>query len=792
MNPRRELLWFSLCLAALVTAFFHQSLLGGKVLSPADVLLVSASFRQNGDLDYEPANRLLMDPVLQFQPWIEFNRAMIRSGQLPLWNPYAGCGTPHLANGQSAVFDPFNLIAYLGPSPASAALAWMAAARLFTAGVGMFLLARLWNLGVWGRWFAGLLYPFTGFLVVWLLYPVTNVAIWMPWLFWATERLLRHPTRRGVGLLAIITGVSVFGGHIQTTAHALLALGLFAAWRTQVWRRSRSQLLRLRRLLIWSAAMTLGLSLAAVQILPLAAYLSRSPVWSDRQQELAAWWAPSRPRLLDAVCTAIPYAYGSQRRGQPHLAPALKVQNLNECSGGYTGLAALLWLAPLAVITRPRCRLVRFLTALVLFALVAAFQIWPADNLLRLIPVLNVTDNRRLTLWVAFGLPILAGMGIDRIESTNRLPRLWRLAWLGAALALVTLALAIPSLQQRLLTRATAHYKQAARETPGADESVYLRRAERQVDQTVRFLPFYYGVIGAELAALALLASFASRRQGTIRLVRPALFAITVVELAGFGYELNPSILDTIQDLEPPVIARLREMLPPGGRALGLGEELPPNVLMRFGLSDPRNYDSVELTRSLDWFAPLYSEKAGARTSRREITWSRAASARDRLEQSGVGAIVASVPPPPGLFNRVEPVANVWIARLDPEPWASTQQATTSLRVLAGDPYPKISMDAAAPDLLTVRITNSPGWTASVNGKPAQFLENLGPFLQLPVPPGTCEIVLKYQPAEFLAGLTVTVLAGLVTILVLTGIARSAIPGIIQQGLGRTRAPELG
>ena len=28
-----------------------------------------------------------------------------------------------------------------------------------------------------------------GFLVVWLLYPVTSVAVWMPWLFLATDRV---------------------------------------------------------------------------------------------------------------------------------------------------------------------------------------------------------------------------------------------------------------------------------------------------------------------------------------------------------------------------------------------------------------------------------------------------------------------------------------------------------------------------------------------------------------------------------------------------------------------------
>ncbi len=342
MGRKSEVLAFGLCLSLCVAAFFHESLLGGKVLSSADVLLVSASFRDEGAADYEPANRLLMDPVLQFQPWLELNRRMIRQGQLPLWNSYAGCGAPHLANGQSAVFDPFNLIAYLGSTPR--AYAYMAAARLWMAGLGMFLLARFWNLGFWGRWFAGLTYPFCGFLVVWLLFPVTPVAIWMPWLFLATSRVLRNPGARAAAWLAVAIALTVFGGHIQTSAHVLLAGGLYAAvnigWRAYQgtnWRQAT---------LAYSAGTVLGLGLAAVQILPLGFYLTKSSVWSDRREERSAWWQLERPRLLDAACTAMPYMYGSQRRGHPNLARALGVHNLNESAAGYAGLATLIWLAP--------------------------------------------------------------------------------------------------------------------------------------------------------------------------------------------------------------------------------------------------------------------------------------------------------------------------------------------------------------------------------------------------------------------------------------------------------------
>ncbi len=108
-SPRRELFTFAVVLAATVGGFFAESLFGGRLLSPADVLFASGSFADVRGPSYEPVNRLLIDPVLQFQPWLEFNRGMIRSGRLPLWNPMAGCGAPHLANGQSAVFDPFHL-----------------------------------------------------------------------------------------------------------------------------------------------------------------------------------------------------------------------------------------------------------------------------------------------------------------------------------------------------------------------------------------------------------------------------------------------------------------------------------------------------------------------------------------------------------------------------------------------------------------------------------------------------------------------------------------------------------
>jgi hypothetical protein len=768
MGPRRETLAFCGFLAICIAAFFHETLFGGKVLSPADVLLVSASFRGESAEDYQPANRLLMDPVLQFQPWLEFNRRMIRTGRLPLWNGHAGCGVPHLANGQSAVFDPFHLLAYLGPTPD--VYTWIASCRLWIAGLGMFLLARAWGLGPYGRWFAGLVYPFSGFLIVWLLYPVTSVAIWLPWLVLATDRVTDAPNSKTAGWLALVVALVILGGHIQTSAHVILLGGLYAslrcwwAWRANV---------DIRRVLVaWGAGIALGLGLAAVQILPLGCYLAKSSVWADRKKERPAWWAIARPRLLETVCTAAPYVYGSQRRGYPNVARAIGAHNLNESAGGFAGLASLIWLAPLGIAAGGRTPRTIFLAGVVVFGALGAFQFPPVDNVLRALPVLDVTDNRRLTLWVAFGLTLLGGIGLDQLGESHRLARVWLGLWVLAASVLGAAAFAIPSLERPLRERARAHYHAAALSTPGALFSEYHERGERQVAQTLQFLPRYYGFVAGQLLVLAALAVAVRKARSTAVWVQPTLLGLTLAELALFGFGLNPAIEASIHTFEPQVVTRLRRELRPEDRALGVGEELPPNTLMRYGLSDPRNYDSIEIARSLSWLVALYKPGESTFTSRSEVDWNGVARVRDRLRESGVRAIVASTPPPTGDFTRTERVGRVWIAWLEAKPWADSTVPEARIAYTKNDGKAEVAIDSPARAEVVVRETWDPGWRARIDGKPAILRPKWGVFLSIDVEKGCHIILLEYDPIEIRFGLAVSIGSAVLLILVLTGICK--------------------
>ncbi len=224
--------------AVLVAGFFSASLFGGKVLSPADVLLVSASFRDSRGRTMEPANRLLMDPVLQFQPWIRVQPradppgAAFRSGTT---NPVAALLTSPTGRVRSSIHFKYSLTLarFLTLTPGCRP-------RAPLGGGNRDVPARpVMGFGPWGR------------LVLGADVPVLRVP----------RRLAPLPgdQRRRLDALAVLGGgpgpfvglevkaVGVLGivsrpgaswaGTFKLSAHVLLAAGLFVLW--QVLRASR-------------------------------------------------------------------------------------------------------------------------------------------------------------------------------------------------------------------------------------------------------------------------------------------------------------------------------------------------------------------------------------------------------------------------------------------------------------------------------------------------------------------------------------------------------------------------
>ena len=230
-------------------------------------------------------------PLLQFVPWQRMAARAWRSGHLPLWNPLVGCGAPLAANYQTAAFYPLNALYLL--LPAEVALSWTTALHLALAGWGMYRWARTVGLDAFPALVGALALQGSGFLVARAaLFP--SIAMTFPWVpiwLWRAEVLIRDASRRSAPItgsvknvtwLGLALGLGLMAGHAQTAAYGGLLLASYVVVRAihgpaggtrgaQGKRRSV-----LQAVCLFAVSVVVGLSLAAVQLLPTAELLSQS------------------------------------------------------------------------------------------------------------------------------------------------------------------------------------------------------------------------------------------------------------------------------------------------------------------------------------------------------------------------------------------------------------------------------------------------------------------------------------------------------------------------------------
>ena len=336
------LLWFAPVLAPPLT---HASLL------PYDNLYGFEPWRTLQPA-LTPHNELLSDLVLENAVWKQHIRESLAAGQLPLWNPKILTGQPFLAAGQASTFYPLNLLFYL--LPPEWAYGWFTALQVALAGINMFLFARVLHMRSLAALFSGVVYMFSGFLVVSVVFTMFVAAVpWLPLLLAVIEFIIQKQEEKGARSFhpipyitagAVIIGLIVLAGHPELIYYTLLVAGtytlarLIVAFRTMARSeapgaaqgpageaapsaqtseaRNRLSALasRLSKLAAWLLVMTLlGIALGAVQLVPLAELLPLNfRVGSASLQQVREWAWPSRQILT----FALPNVFGSPSHHQ--------------------------------------------------------------------------------------------------------------------------------------------------------------------------------------------------------------------------------------------------------------------------------------------------------------------------------------------------------------------------------------------------------------------------------------------------------------------------------------------
>ncbi len=263
-----------------------------------------------------PHNNLLSDLVLENAVWKLHIRRTLADGQLPLWNPQIFTGIPFLAAGQASTFYPLSLLFYL--LPLEAAYGWFTALQIGLAGANMYFLGRVLRLRLLPALLSGVIFMFSGFLIVSVVFTMFIAAVvWLPLLLAIVELIIRkqeekgitsfHPIpyiAAGIAVLALI----VLAGHPELIYYTALVTGLYTLVRLivaqrriahshmQVSQEKPQATRRILKLAGWLLTMAiLGVAAGGLQLLPL---LELVPLnfreGSASLQQVLGWAWPTR------------------------------------------------------------------------------------------------------------------------------------------------------------------------------------------------------------------------------------------------------------------------------------------------------------------------------------------------------------------------------------------------------------------------------------------------------------------------------------------------------------------
>lgn len=725
-----------------------------------------------------------VDNALNGYPRLHFAQTTWSAGEVPWWNPYLATGVP-AAGTSSAVFEPVTLV--LGRViSVPMVLNLKAVLGLVIAGYGMFLFIIALGVSRPAAVFAAVAFAFSGWTLAWLGRTNIMAEIWMPWMFWAAERLLRGASVGSLGALALFTGFACLSSHPQTALHVLALLGAYSVVRACWLPATLGTRARIFATIV--AAVAIGVAIAAVQLVPMAEMLARAEIAGGGRSMAraatdplqAAWfsltgdWTMIRRDLPTAVMMIAPLFFGTAADGSFWW----RGYNMMEMMV-YAGLVPLFFAAYAARCWRhtPAARVWLVLAAV---ALAAAYAL-PLANVVNYLPVIRLANNGRLRLAFRFALIVAAAIGLERFvaDRSERWPGTSRFVAAFIAAVVVVPAAAYPAIAQWGPAR-----------PPGVIVTLWREAG-----------------VAVIVAVLAVLTALAARRVASPGVLVAGAIALAVLDPWWHLGDFNPAIPTAHVFPELPVV-RFLESDPSLFRVSSgaAASVLPADTKLPYRLYDVDLFDVLSQRRHTRLQQAVNGRRFGQYETLRAFLFRDPAGQRGLLSLMNVKYVLA---PPvswtpndpyadaPG-FRRVYDRDVTVYENLDVLPRAflvdrvrvlSEDAALAALVARDFDPRAAVILeDPAAPmpppspdgdagsaavtsltaNRVVVRATTArpaylvlseayyPGWRARVDGADAPIYQADYLFRAVYLTPGEHEIVFAFMPASYVASALAT------------------------------------
>lgn len=725
------------------------------------------------DVLWLPGERIIAanDLSNMFLQWFRFALSSVEHGHLPLWNPYLFSGVPFVANPQPALFYPPTWLALLMPT--TRALSWIIVLHLWLAGVGMYSWLRAERASVAGALLAGTVFAFSGYFFV-RVYAghlgVISTGAWLPIVLW----LYRSAVTRRSWALAVVgglpVGLSILAGHTATFVYVALGLVAYAVFcAREHWQEECSVRAAVFPVVTAGVMFTVGLALAAVQLLPTVELVLHSTRQADPSYDFAARFSWSPGYLLTLL---VPNFFGEPTR------TGYWGDGIYDEFIFYIGVLPLM-LALLGL--RVRHRLTRFLFALGLGALLLAFGEHAVVHRLffRFVPLFQMARApARAGFLFTLAATALAGLTITALQSSTCEDRGRLLASLRSRLVLAvaggTVALAAAGFAVFALLRDT---------NPAAGQLWHL--ANRLLWFVLLFL-LSAGLLRAWRDAPHIRTGLLLL---TLGLVLLDLWTFGSGAVSSADVRENSYWHAVAEAVDDPEAARV---LPWG---LGAFEH---NGGMAFGLRSVFGYDPLVLQRYEEFFSsqpdPLARTydllNAGYLvTSAQQEFAEQPDGPRLLLEKFGTWVYERpNALPRAWLASEIEVVEDgAMLARIhepdfDPRTTALVSSAPTceggmeepgEVRIVRYEGNRIEARVRGGGGLLIFSELDYPGWRATVDGEPARLVRADYVLRALCVPAGERRVALVYDPPLLKLGLAITAS----TLVVLIGAAIFGLTG---------------
>ena len=682
------------------------------------------------------ANPLPSDVTVQFLPWNAALRWAIAHGQWPLWNPFELSGNVLAAAAQSAPFHPVTLLGLLLPMPD--ALGFMASMTYFLAALGMFLFLRSLELRALPSLFGAAGWTLSTYVVAYTHTAHGNAIALLPFIMLGAREVAQHPTVRATSLLAGALILMTLCGHPETSLHVVALATAYVLLNARE---------RLGRVIASGlAAGIVALLLSAFFLAPMIDAIPQTREYLHRRsggEAISVSWSVVAHVLRNDF---VPFAEGTPGEEEPQHERSLQHGPMGTPYAG-----AMLFAPALLALLRARMREKRFFAMVVLFGLLAGAEAPGVSAILARLPVFSLAINARMISFAAFGICVLAAIGLQVAISERE-----RLAWLFLGVALTILVIitliAVPSTLTPDFVRANA-----IREVVPLLLAFALMRAMRG-----------HPVVTAGLLGLLLLQR--------------------VTEIGGFIPTVDRRAFF-------PPIAGFEHLPREGGepyRIVAQGPLFAPNIGAHYGLEDVRGYQAMTFARLAETFAlwsipqPVWSNRVDDLTapmlSLMNVRYALA------LPESAVPPTWRLVGRYPGyqLLENTSALPRAFVPRVihagasdvmggmracrdfASEAWIETAGAPASVVNGAGsvtvrEQGSRLTLHASmrSPGWIVISETAWKGWRATMGREPLKVHFADHAFLGVYVPAGEHDIHLAYRPKAVTTGAIISIASAL-------------------------------